>query len=206
MLNSRSATGRRGSLFVDAACTLPVFIISICLLLSVINQAGAEETAFQTMARRAKAQTDVIAASGLDIETDVLLQLSRPGNDVTLRLIYRPFVGESKSIADSDDSQVYVFPKRGIRYHVLGCSTLVNGDREVILTNAVRRSYSACRICRPGALPNGASVCLYSENSRVYHRRSCASVEKTYEVMTRSEAEQKGYTPCLLCIGGTNAP
>ena len=60
-------------MFVDAACTLPVFIISICLLLSVINQAGAEETAFQTMARRAKAQTDVIAASGLDIETDVLL-------------------------------------------------------------------------------------------------------------------------------------
>ena len=99
-----------------------------------------------------------------------------------------------------------MFPKRGIRYHVLGCSTLVNGDREVILTNAVRRNYSACRICRPGALPNGASVCLYSENSRVYHRRSCASVEKTYEVMTRSEAEQKGYTPCLLCIGGTNAP
>ena len=152
-------------MFVDAACTLPVFIISICLLLSVINQAGAEETAFQTMARRAKAQTDVIAASSLDIETDVLLQLSRPGNDVTLRLIYRPFVGESKSIADSDDSQVYVFPKRGIRYHVLGCSTLVNGDREVILTNAVRRSYSACRICRRSAWTAGRQSSILTRSS-----------------------------------------
>ena len=199
-------TNDRGSMFVDAACTLPVFIISICLLLSLINQAGAEETAFRDMAARAKTQVDVIAASGLDIDTDVLFQTERPGNGVLLTLVYRPFIGESISIADENDEQVYVFPKRGIRYHRAGCSTMVEGDREIILTNAVRRTYSACRICKPGALPNGAYVCLYTENSSVYHRRSCASITKTYETMTRSEAEQKGYTPCLLCIGEEHSP
>ena len=206
MWNRHSSTGNRGSLFVDAACTLPVFIISICLLLSLINQAGAEETAFRDMAARAKTQVDVIAASGADIDTDVLFQTERPGNGVLLKLVYRPFCGESDSIADEDDELVYVFPKRGIRYHRAGCSTMIEGDREMILTNAVRKSYSACRICRPQTLPDGAYVCLYSENSSVYHRRSCASITKTFETMTRSEAEQKGYTPCLLCIGGEHSP
>ena len=199
---SLRGAGGRGSLFVDAACTFPVFIISFCMLLSLINQAGAEESAFRKMAGRAKTQTDLIAASGIDPVTEVLLELERPGNDVTLRLLYRPFTGESRNIADEDDTLVYVFPKRGIRYHKAGCSTMVNGDRELILTNALRKSHSACRICKPGALPNGAYVCVYSENSTVYHRRSCASVLKSYETMTRSEAEEQGYTPCLLCIGG----
>lgn len=201
MWSRHLSINNRGSLFVDAACTLPVFIISICLLLSLINQAGAEETAFRDMASRAKTQVDVIAASGIDPETDVLFQTARPGNGVLLKLVYRPFRGESRSIADEDDELVYVFPKRGIRYHRAGCATMVEGDREIILTNSVRRSYAACRICKPGALPNGAYVCLYTENSSVYHRRSCASITKTFETMTRSEAEQKGYTPCLLCIG-----
>ena len=201
MLSSHSSINNRGSLFVDAACTLPVFIISICMLLSLINQAGAEETAFRDMAARAQTTIDAVAASGLDIETDVLIQTERPGNGVLLRLVYRPFCGESSGIADENDELVYVFPKRGIRYHRAGCSTMVEGDREIILTNAVRRTYSACRICKPGDLPNGACVCMYTENSSVYHRRSCASITKSYETMTRSEAEKKGYTPCLLCIG-----
>ena len=199
-------TSKRGSLFVDAACTLPIFIISICMLLALINQAGAEETAYRDMASRAKTQVDVIAASGLDIEMDVLFQTARPGNGVLLRLVYRPFCGESKGIADEDDELVYVFPKRGIRYHRAGCGTMIDGDREVILTNAVRREYSACRICKPSSLPNGAYVCLYSENSTVYHRRSCASITKSFETMTRSEAEKQGYTPCLLCIGEEHSP
>ena len=206
MLNRFSFTSRRGSLFVDAACTLPVFIISICLLLSLINQAGAEETAFKNMASRAQTQVGVIAASGLDIDTDVLFQTERPGSGVLLRLVYRPFCGESKSIADENDELVYVFPKRGVRYHRAGCSTMVDGDRELILTNAVRKTYKACRICKPDSLPNGAYVCMYTENSSVYHRRSCASITKSFETMTRSEAEKQGYTPCLLCIGEEHSP
>ncbi|MBQ9826360.1 MAG: hypothetical protein IJM61_04200 [Firmicutes bacterium] len=206
MSNRLMFTGKRGSLFVDAACTLPVFIISICMLLALINQAGAEETAYKDMASRAKTQVDVIAASGLDMDTDVLFQTARPGNGVLLRLVYRPFIGESRGIADEDDELVYVFPKRGIRYHRAGCGTMIDGDREVILTNALRREYSACRICKPGSLPNGAYVCLYSDNSTVYHRRSCASITKSFETMTRSEAEKHGYTPCLLCIGEEHSP
>ena len=201
-------TGRErrfcGSLFVDAACCLPVFILSMCLLLSLINQAGAEQQGYADMAARADAQVDLIAASGLDIDTDILFQLDRPGNGVLLKLIYRPFTGESSRIAESDDELVYVFPKRGIRYPRAGCGTMVNGDIELILNSAVRSRYSACRICKPGSLPDGAFVCVYSESSDVYHRRSCASVTKSFETMTKQEAQDQGYTPCLLCLGEEN--
>jgi len=197
-------TDRRGSLFVDAACCLPIFIISVCLLISLINQAGAEQASYTKMAKRAQVQVDLIAAAGLDIETDVLFQVDWPGRGVMTKLIYRPFTGESEKIADTEDYLVYVFPKRGERYHKEGCSTMKAGDIEVILTASIRRKYKACQICRPGSLPNGAYVCIYSESSGVFHKRSCASITKSYETMTRSEAEKKGYTPCQLCIGSGN--
>ncbi len=204
LLRTVSAGRVRASLFVDAACCLPVFILSMCLLLSLINQAGAEQQAYADMADRADTQVDIIAASGLDIETDILFELARPGNGVLLKLIFRPFVGESSRIASSDDELVYVFPKRGIRYHRAGCGTMVNGDIELILNSAVRSRYSACRICKPGSLPDGAFVCVYSESSDVYHRRSCASVTKSFEIMTKHEAKEQGYTPCMLCLGEEN--
>lgn len=201
MLNSSTNTNRRASLLVEAACCLPVFIISICMLLSLINQAGAEQASFAKMVSRAKTQVDLIAASGLNINTDVLLQVDAPGNGVLLKVVYRPFVGESKSIASEDDEPVYIFPKRGIRYHRDGCSTMKSGESEVILTKTVRRKYKACRLCKPGSLPDGAYVCLYSQSSDTFHRRTCASVTKSYETMTKYEAKEKGYTPCKICIG-----
>ena len=201
MWRSLSYTNRKGSLFVDAACCLPVFIISFCLLLSLINQAGAEESSYAKMNSQVQTQVGIIAATGMELETDYLVQIDFPGNGVMTRLVYRPFVGESKNISDSMDELVYVFPKRGVRYHRYGCSTMIDGDRELILTDAVRLYYVPCRICRPQTLPTGALVYMYSESSSVYHRKSCASISKTYETMSRSEAEAKGYTPCMLCIG-----
>ena len=195
---------RRGSLFVDAACTLPVFILSVCLLISLINQANAEQDSYAKMRGRAKIQVDAIAASGLGISTDVLFQIDWPGNGVLTKLIYRPFIGESENIAETEDYLVYVFPKRGERYHRDGCSTMKAGDIETVLTRSLRRKYKACQICKPGKLPDGALVCIYSDASDVFHRRSCASITKSYETMTRSEAERKGYTPCMHCIGSGN--
>ena len=200
MWSKSISTGRRASIFVDAACCLPVFVIMICMLLSLINQANSEQASYAAMAKRAKTQVDVIAASGLDIKTDVLLQLSRPGNGVLLRLIYRPFIGESDKIASGDDELVYVFPKRGVRYHKEGCMTMKDGDIEIVLTSAVRKKYKACQLCKAGKLPDGALICVYAESSRVFHRRTCASVVKSYETMTKAEAEEQGYTPCMLCI------
>ena len=201
MFHRRSFISNRGSLFVDAACCIPAFIISFCLLISLINQAGAEESSYAKMNKLVQTQTGVIAAAGLDIEVEHLTQIDFPGNGVMTKLVYRPFIGESADLSGSKDEIVYIFPKRGIRYHRYGCSTMIDGDRELVLTDPVRMFYVPCRICKPQALPNGALVYMYSESSSTYHRKNCASVSKSYETMSRSEAEEKGYTPCMLCMG-----
>lgn len=194
----------RGYIIVDAACTLPVFILAMCTLLSLINQAGLEDKLFADLVKGADKQALVYAAGGKIIDSDYLVNIGHTKNLVIQKVTYRPFWGEEHTRM-KDGTTVYVFPKRGIRYHVEGCSIMKDGQIELILNKKVRKQYSSCKICKPGDLPDGAMVCVYGETSEVYHRKSCASVTKTYEVMEKSEAEKQGYSPCLLCIGKDGA-
>ncbi len=115
---------------------------------------------------------------------------------------FRPFVGESVQTEGADNTRVYVFPRRGERYHIRSCSILQNGQVQGILTDKIRRTYGACRLCHPDTLPNGAPVWLFSQQSHVYHRHTCASVVKNFVCMPRSAAVSAGYAPCQLCGGG----
>ena len=105
-------TSRRGSLFADAAFCIPAFVISMCMLLSLINQAGAEESSYARMAKHAQTHVGLIAVSGADTGLDHLTEYDLPGNGVITKLLYRPFTGESDSISSEDDQLVYVFPKK----------------------------------------------------------------------------------------------
>ncbi|HPF18602.1 MAG TPA: hypothetical protein PLY08_03350 [Bacillota bacterium] len=253
---------RRGSLIVDAACCIPVFIIAITTLLFLILQCGIEETVCHVLVQSARCSARAAALASVEEEADRRIRsvfavswegmlLSEWGLDhpdaalcelrtgETAELaggslqvdhltrarvsvknalfsksamsadpksykngLFRPFVGESAQIGSYDPVQVYVFPKRGERYHVRDCPVLQGGQVEVVLTEEIRRRYRACELCRPEALPNGAPVWLYSAESRVYHRHTCASITKSYICMSRSEAIASGYTPCRICGGG----
>ena len=185
---------------VDAACTLPVFILTLCLLLSLINQAGYEDAMYADLAEKANASAAALSLTG----SGGLDYLPMPGvtrNHVAGCILYRPFWGEAR-LRCMGDSTVYVFPKRGIRYHILGCSVMQEGSVERILNKQLRKHYSACRICKPDSLPNGAAVYFFTESSSVYHRKTCASVTKTYVEMGLEEAIRGGYTPCNLCLKG----
>ena len=111
-------------------------------------------------------------------------------------------VGESKQISIDDKTYVYVFPKRGTRYHIRSCSTLREGEISAILNARIRRTYAPCKLCHPETLPDGAAVSLYAQASHVYHRQNCATVKKSYIYIPKSEAISAGYTPCILCGGG----
>ncbi len=116
---------------------------------------------------------------------------------------FRPFRGESRPVdADEKDPRVYVFPKRGARYHKEGCYIMQDGCVETILTRSLRARCSACRICKPDRLPDGARAYMFLETSSVYHRKDCASITKSYVSMPRSQATAQGYSACLICGGG----
>lgn len=126
--------------------------------------------------------------------------LDRTDGITSLRtFVFRPWVGESRQDDRADPVRVYVFPKYGERYHSYGCRIMKEGSVEAVLTEQLKRKYSACKTCRPQTLTYGSLVFLFSEGSRVYHRKECSCITKYYVSMPRSEALAEGYTPCLFC-------
>ena len=187
----RILTNKKGSLLVDAAVCIPVFILAMAAILSLVLHIGTEEKNFREMAGKSQLLTVAYATAGLDDGS--IHYLHSEGQS----LAFRPFTGADDT---AGDTLVYIFPKRGERYHVAGCPTMQPGEIETILTDQIRRRYRACEICKPGSLPNGAPVFLFSGSSSVYHKKSCASITKSYEKIAKSEAESRGYTPCMHCI------
>ncbi|NCB41528.1 MAG: hypothetical protein EOM59_02800 [Clostridia bacterium] len=118
------------------------------------------------------------------------------------KIVYRPFVGESEQSTSYDATRVYVFPKRGERYHIRSCYILQGGGIEVLLTEQFRRVNKPCPICNPQELPNGSNVYIVKQESNIYHRKSCPTITKSYVCMSKSEAISKGYTPCQICQEG----
>lgn len=65
-MSTFKSKGSKGSIIVDAACCLPVFIVALCILLMLIAQTGIEDTVFFTMSRAADTAVSVIAAADTD--------------------------------------------------------------------------------------------------------------------------------------------
>lgn len=250
--------GKRGSVIVDAACSLPIFIIAMAMLIMLIPQLGIEESAERGLCRSALAVIDTVPAAGLDgsdtartvvymatfaaykreegnisavysvpvrfggterLESGIyidniahasaFIKTAMPAGDLFFRdiyslrnIVFRPFAGESPAGFSADNVRVYVFPRRGERYHTAECSVLKNGAVQTVLSASLRKRLKACSLCDPGSLPDGAPVYMYSVSSGTYHRKKCSVVEKSYVSMPRSEAIERGFTPCMKCGGG----
>jgi len=187
---------RKGSIIVDAAISIPIFVLSMCFLVSIIKSIGREESAMAKMLETSKATSMACASLDLCIADELFLY------DEGHVLVYRPFIGESRT---EDNEMVYIFPKSGLRFHVDGCSTLKEGQVSLVLTDNLRGKYSACKLCEPDKLPNGSPVYMYSEYSDTYHRQSCSTITKSYECVSKSEAIKKGYSPCQICLKNLDA-
>lgn len=271
--------GSRGSIIVDAACSLPIFIIAMGIILMLIAQAGIEDTVSYAMAKASDdvivtlAGTDAVFPCGQEAEDDVAPQETNSAADkaaataafsLGLRstlssewsgdtprvrlawldcgmeyclsgginvdnlvsanvgigtsipftasfldtqytgrdILFRKWVGESEQDGEYDDTRVYIFPKRGERYHCANCSCLKNGEIQMVLTDKIRRQYAACTTCHAGTLPNGAAIFLMSAGSGTFHRKSCPCITKAYECVALTDAKSMGYSACSLC-GGT---
>jgi len=244
---------------VDAAVSLPVFLIAMALLLLLLMQAGTEDTvvrAAQTAASgciKAEAAVEGGGAEAVlqaalyagflhgylgrewDNGPDTALRSFLPGQkamitgsaqadhlirtavsfrrkaafslpgtdgvDSVRAFVFRPWKGESEQPFAADTERVYVFPKYGERYHSYGCRIMQEGGVEAILTEQLKRRCSACKTCRPSSMTYGSIVFLFSDTSRVYHRKECPCITKYYVSMPKGEAEAEGYTPCYYCRG-----
>ena len=126
------------------------------------------------------------------------------------RIKYRDFVGikyDRSALgaegleSDKDSTPVWVFPQSGTKYHKKNCTYVKATVHSLILTNSVKRKFEACSMCNSGTLPAGSIVFCFNGDDTCYHRGSCRSIKRHTVVIDKTEAEEKGYTPCSKCGG-----
>ncbi len=120
----------------------------------------------------------------------------------------RAFTGADGGDADKEaftrnenGRRVFIFPKRGEKYHNRGCPFLNPACEMNYLNGALRRRFKACPNCRSGDMSDGEAVFCFYREGRSYHRSSCSTVEKYYVSIDEQDAIAKGYTACGTCGG-----
>ncbi len=193
---------RRGSQFVEAALVLPILILALLLLLTLIRLDRIQSARMYELARETE-QTMLPNARSYTVS----VPLPVFARTVRFReiLLARPFVGREPEegplgteALENEDETVWVFPRRGERYHKKECRIVTVYPFERILSASLRRRYGPCSNCHPESLVNGTPVYVFATGD-VYHRRSCASVTRYVIPMSGEQATEKGYTPCSYC-------
>lgn len=129
--------------------------------------------------------------------------------DYDLSLATRAYVGRERDessmtaeeFADEDAEAVYIFPKRGEKYHSKGCTFLRAASTSASLTDSMRRKYRACPLCHSSGAANGALVYYFPSDGEDYHLPGCASLQRNYIEIDKGTARRRGYTACSKCGG-----
>ena len=99
------------------------------------------------------------------------------------------------------EDPVWIFPQSGEKYHSKNCTYVKATVHSRILNASVRTRYAACSTCRSGDLPAGSIVWCFDGDDTAYHRGTCRTIDRHTAVIDRTEAIDKGYTPCSKCGG-----
>ena len=245
---------RRGSYIVEAAITLPLFIIAVVVLSSIILMYAAIENCTFMAANelRIGAAEAVFADPGILIPhrlktrildncsqvgsarvTDFGYRVSRWGQDeliavsmnlrmrtdnplglkahadYELSLVTRAYVGKIRDVqpmsademAGKDARAVYIFPKRGERYHSKGCGFLTAASTTGVLTSGMKKKYKPCPICGSRKAGIGTRIYYFPDYGESYHLGGCPALERNYIEIDLRDAVARGYTPCSKCGG-----
>ena len=210
----RTAKNCSGALIVDAAVCLPVFLLAMGLLLILIMQAGTEETLVRSLVSAGSASVKADAAG--DVLSEDLPDMILEGGSFTAAL----HICLAKEWDEGPSVHVIGFltdQKAQIAGNVsidqLNWAT-VSCSRKALFslpgTDGIRsvRSY----VFRPW---RGESKQLFdADDERVYvfpkygekyHIPGCSLIKQypaNYEAVSISEAEERGFGACKLCVGG----
>lgn len=123
----------------------------------------------------------------------------------------RAFVGSNNynkakgfsSMEKLEDSEiVWIFPLAGKKYHKKDCPYIKVAATQTILTKNIKKRYKPCSVCNSKEIPEGSLVYCFFNSGKSYHRANCYIVDRYVIPIEKSEAIERGYTPCLKC-GGT---
>ena len=102
---------------------------------------------------------------------------------------------------DEDAEAVYIFPKRGEKYHSRGCTFLRAASTSTALSSSVRKKYKGCPLCHSSKAADGALVYYFPSDGEDYHLPGCPALQRNYIEIERGTALKRGYTACSKCGG-----
>lgn len=97
---------------------------------------------------------------------------------------------------------VCIFPHSGEKYHSEGCTYVKATVESAVLTDSIKRKYETCALCNSGDISAGSIVFCFKGEDTAYHRGTCGTIKRRTVVIDRSEAVERGYSPCSKCGGG----
>ena len=128
--------------------------------------------------------------------------------DYTLSLVTRAYVGrerdEGNMSADEfagDGEPVFIFPKRGRKYHSNGCGFLKAASRSGSLSASIKRKYKSCPLCHSSKASDGSLIYYFPAAGDDYHMPGCVSLQRNFIEIDKTVAIERGYTPCNKCGG-----
>lgn len=141
------------------------------------------------------------------LETKSPLNLaSRASYDVSL--VTRAYVGKERVLdnmseeeMNADASPVYIFPKRGEKYHSRDCRVLTLSIKSGILNGDIKGKYKACSVCHSKKAEPGSKVYYFPDDGEAYHVEGCPVLERNYIEVEKRVAVKRGYTACSKCGG-----
>lgn len=126
-----------------------------------------------------------------------------------LSLVTRAYVGRERDessmpadeFADYNAEPVFIFPKRGEKYHSKGCGFLKAASRSSALSTSLKKKYKSCPLCRSGKAETGDLIYYFPSAGEDYHLPGCPSLQRNFIETDKRTAKERGYTPCSKCGG-----
>ena len=126
-----------------------------------------------------------------------------------IKTVTRAYVGRVRKnthmtvddLTGEGDKTVYIFPKRGEKYHNKGCTYMNSKVISTALTTGLRKEFDPCPVCKSKKAKIGISVYYYPVEGECYHLNGCRVMERNYIEITKKIAERRGYMPCSKCGG-----
>ncbi len=213
-MNSRSdirnLNNKKGSYIVEAAMSMPVFILCIVAIALIINIiAICENIGFHNAAELheicAEAYaSDAAAAHRLSLQSSVAAANPKVGKYKVTSFKYRYTDGEiSDLIAMSSKADFRVANPIGINGNITFTQSILSRafvgkteDSDPLPISDFQKSGDSC------------TVVIFPKYGIKFHSTSCRYVKQEYEgdeyklSMERDDAEAKGYAACSICNGG----